>query len=146
MVPGWPAGLVEAQYGSEPPESWLNVEGRELIVDGQPVGLSPLEFGVMHYLWQWTGKAVSRVDLLEEVWGYEYDGGRNVVDSVIRSLRKKLNHHAAAIETVTGLGYRFGGFSLNHWLCFPGTVSANKPSGNKPASLAQAREATFSLP
>jgi DNA-binding response OmpR family regulator len=51
------------------------------------------------------------VDLLEEVWGYEYDGGgSNVVDSVIRSLRKKLNHHAAAIETVTGLGYRFRGF------------------------------------
>ncbi len=50
-------------------------------------------------------------DLFKEVWGYEYDGGgSNVVDSVTRSLRKKLNHHAAAIETVTGLGYRFRGF------------------------------------
>lgn len=111
LVQGWLAGLVEAQYGLEPPESRFNVEGHELIVDGRPVGLSPLEFGVMHCLWQRTGKAVSRVDLLEEVWGYEYDGGgSNVVDSVIRSLRKKLNHHAAAIETVTGLGYRFRGF------------------------------------
>lgn len=111
LVPGWLAGLVEAQYGSEPPESRLDIEARELIVDGQPVGLSPLEFGVMHCLWQRTGKAVSRVDLLEEVWGYEYDGGgSNVVDSVVRSLRKKLNHRAEAIETVTGLGYRFRGF------------------------------------
>jgi hypothetical protein len=111
LVPGWLAGLVEAQYGAESPACRLDVEGRELIVDGQPVRLSPLEFGVMHCLWQRPGKAVSRVDLLEEVWGYEYDGGgSNVVDSVIRSLRKKLNHHAAAIETVTGLGYRFRGF------------------------------------
>ena len=111
LVPGWLTGLVEAQYGTKPLESRLDVEGRELIVDGQAVGLSPLEFGVMHCLWQRTGKAVSRVDLLEEVWGYEYDGGgSNVVDSVIRSLRKKLDQHAAAIETVTGLGYRFRGF------------------------------------
>lgn len=75
------------------------------------MGLSTLKFGVMRCLWQRTGKAVSRVDLLEEVWGYEYDGGgSNVMDSVIRFLRKKLNHHAAAIETVIGLGYRFRGF------------------------------------
>lgn len=111
LVPGWLAGLVEAQYGSDKMESRLDIEGRELIVDGRTVGLSPLEFGVMHCLWQRTGKAVSRVDLLEEAWGYEYDGGgSNVVDSVISSLRKKLDHHAAAIETVTGLGYRFRGF------------------------------------
>lgn len=111
LVSGWLAGLVEAQYGAKPLESRLDIEGRELIVDGQTVGLSPLEFGVMHCLWQRTGKAVSRVDLLEEVWGYEYDGGgSNVVDAVIRSLRKKLDQHATAIETVTGLGYRFRGF------------------------------------
>ena len=111
LVPGWLAGLVEAQYGAEAPVCRLDVEGRELIVDGRPVRLSPLEFGVMHCLWQRPGKAISRVDLLQEVWGYEYDGGgSNVVDSVIRSLRKKLNGHAAAIETVSGLGYRFRGF------------------------------------
>ena len=57
-------------------------------------------------------QAVSRVDLLEEVWGYKYDGGgSNVVDAVIRSLRKKLGPRAAAIETVTGVGYRFQGFA-----------------------------------
>jgi DNA-binding response OmpR family regulator len=54
---------------------------------------------------------VTRVDLLEEVWGYEYDGGSNVVDSIVRSLRKKLGDYAAAIETVTGVGYRFCGFA-----------------------------------
>lgn len=43
---------------------------------------------------------------LREVWGYDYDGGSNIVDSVIRSLRKKLGNQASAIETVRGFGYR----------------------------------------
>ena len=113
---GWLAGLVDAQYGSaepEPePEARLDVEARELVLDGERVSLTPLEFGVMQCLAQRQGKAVSRVDLLEEVWGYEYDGGgSNVVDAVIRSLRKKLDVYSSAIETVPGVGYRFRGFS-----------------------------------
>lgn len=62
-------------------------------------------------LWLRQGWAGPRVDLLQEVWGYEHDGGgSNVVDAAVRSLRKKLGLHAAAIETVTGVGYRFQGF------------------------------------
>jgi hypothetical protein len=110
-VIGWLTGLVEARYGSREPDSQLDTEARELILENQRIGLTPLEFGVMHCLWQRKGRAVSRVDLLEEVWGYEYDGGgSNVVDAVIRSLRKKLGPSASAIETVTGVGYRFQGF------------------------------------
>lgn len=41
------------------------------------------------------------------MWGIDYEGGSNVVDVVIRSLRKKLGRHALLIETVTGMGYRF---------------------------------------
>jgi DNA-binding response OmpR family regulator len=41
------------------------------------------------------------------VWGYKYEGGSNVVDAVIRSLRKKLREKASLIETVSGMGYRF---------------------------------------
>jgi DNA-binding response OmpR family regulator len=51
---------------------------------------------------------VSRISALTDVWGYDYQGGgSNVVDATIRSLRKKLGEHASAIETVTGLSYRF---------------------------------------
>jgi hypothetical protein len=108
---GWMAGLVDAQYGFQESDCRLDIEARELVVEGQNVGLTPLEFGVMQCLWQRQGQAVSRVDLLEQVWGYDYDGGgSNIVDAVIRSLRKKLAGRRSAIETVSGVGYRFRGF------------------------------------
>lgn len=47
--------------------------------------------------------------LLEKIWGYDYDGGSNVVDVIIRSLRGKLGERASVIETVRGAGYRFRG-------------------------------------
>jgi two-component system alkaline phosphatase synthesis response regulator PhoP len=49
---------------------------------------------------------VDRASVLRDVWGFEYDGGSNVVDSTIRSIRKKLGTHASSIETVRGFGYR----------------------------------------
>ena len=56
------------------------------------VPLTPLEFGLFSHLRQCEGKAVSRSDLLREVWGTEAraTGGSNVVDAVVRSLRRKL--------------------------------------------------------
>ena len=78
-----------------------------MIVDGQRVGRTQLECAVLHYLMERAGKAVSRVDLLDDVWGYRYDGGSNVVDVVIGALRKKLGERAQTIETVTKVGYRF---------------------------------------
>ena len=44
---------------------------------------------------------------IEDVWGYEYDGGSNVIEANVRSLRRKLGDRADSIETVRGLGYRF---------------------------------------
>jgi DNA-binding response OmpR family regulator len=60
----------------------------------------------MEYLEQHAGKAVPRIALLENVWEQRYDGGSNVVDVVIRSLRKKLGDKASMIEAVQGVGYR----------------------------------------
>lgn len=65
------------------------------------------EFGVMDYFSQHEGKVATRAALVANVWGYADDGGSNVVDVVVRSLRKKLSARASAIETVTGAGYRF---------------------------------------
>ena len=81
--------------------------GIQLIIDGQRVGLTPLEFEVMNYLYQREGKVSTRASLLDDGWGYKYEGGSNVVASVIRSLRKKLSEKAPLIETVSGMDYRF---------------------------------------
>lgn len=75
-------------------------------MDGRHLALTPLEFGVLSHLVARRGKVVSRSAVLREVWGYEQVVGSNVVDSVIRALRKKLGPQASSIETVRGFGYR----------------------------------------
>ena len=104
-VDGWLARVVSAELGME--QDILDMDSRELVINGRRVGLTRLEFEVMLYLYRHQGKAVSRMSLLEEVWGYSYEGGSNVVDSVVRQLRRKLGPQASLVETVSGVGYRF---------------------------------------
>lgn len=105
-IDGWLARLVGAELGVEE-DGLLDRSARELLVAGKRTPLTRLEFSVMEYLCEHAGAAVSRQDLLNNVWGYQYEGGSNVVDVIVRSLRKKLGAHATAIETVSGVGYRF---------------------------------------
>lgn len=105
-VDGWLAELAAAELGIDK-ESLLDVPARELVVEGERRSLTPLEFGVIKYLSDHEGQAVSRTDLLRHVWDTHYYGGSNVVDTVVRSLRRKLGRHARQIETVTGVGYRY---------------------------------------
>jgi hypothetical protein len=106
MVSGWLSGLVDTEVGIEI-DGILDIDACELIIEDQRVGLTHLEFKVMNYLYQREGKVCTRASLLDDVWGYKYEGGSNVVDAVIRSLRKKLSEKASLIETVSGMGYRF---------------------------------------
>jgi DNA-binding winged helix-turn-helix (wHTH) protein len=112
-VDGWLGGLVAKELGSNGAEL-LDIEARELIIEGQRVPLTPLEFSVMNYLHEQEDSAVSRESLLRDVWGHKYDVGSNVIDVVVRSIRKKLGHHASMIETVSGFGYRFRQTARNH--------------------------------
>jgi hypothetical protein len=104
-VDGWLGGLVAAELGLEPPIR-LDESSHEVILDGTPVALTPLEFGVLQTLDRVGGRVVSRRELLRAVWETDYTGGSNVVDAVVHSLREKLADHAPALETVRGAGYR----------------------------------------
>jgi hypothetical protein len=104
-VDGWLAGLIAAELGITP-TGLLDREARELVLESGRVGLTRLEYALMAYLEDRRGRAVSRADLLNDVWGYSYEGGSNVVEAVVRSLRKKLGGEAAVLETVVGVGYR----------------------------------------
>jgi hypothetical protein len=104
-VDGWLAGLVANELGVAQ-EGILDVDARELVLDGERVKLTKLEFDVFSYLYRHEGKAVTRAALIEQVWGYKY-AGSNVVDATVRSLRKKLGINASTIETIRGSGYRF---------------------------------------
>jgi hypothetical protein len=104
-VDGWLSRLVGAQLGlSEGHE--LDEEARDLLVRGQRVPLTPLEFGLFRYLRDREGRSVTRQQLLHEVWSTDFTGGSNVVDAVVRSLRRKLGHESVIVETVRGSGYR----------------------------------------
>ena len=84
----------------------LDVGGRSCVVQGRPVELTPREFAVVEYLMQRQGEVVPKVEILEHVWDYAFDGGDNVVEVHVSALRRKLG--SAAIETVRGAGYRMG--------------------------------------
>ena len=75
---------------------------------GHRIKLTKLEFELFVYLYQRKGKAVTRAALIEDVWGWKQTGS-NVIEAVVRSLRKKLGAKASAIETIRGSGYRFRG-------------------------------------
>lgn len=104
-VDGWLARLAAAELGVRP-QGLLDVANRELVLDDGRVALTALEFGVLQCLLAHKGKAVSRATLIEHAWGHRYTGGSNVVDVVVRSLRKKMGPKGSSIETVRGVGYR----------------------------------------
>lgn len=105
-VDGWLSDLAGTELGVLRTTELLDVEARELVLEGGRMALTPLEFGVMHYMVARAGKAVSRSELLRDVWGTRYEGGSNVVDAVVRTLRRKLGKAAGQVETVSGVGYR----------------------------------------
>ncbi|MGC8967578.1 MAG: response regulator transcription factor [Thermus sp.] len=90
----------------------VDLEGRQAYLEGEPLRLSPTETNLLLVFAQAPGRVFTREELLERVWGPEFDGNERVVDAYIRLLRKKLKDDPLAprfIETVVGLGYRFLG-------------------------------------
>ncbi|HHX93387.1 MAG TPA: response regulator transcription factor [Clostridiales bacterium] len=90
-------------------ELTLDVKKRSVTVEGEKIVLTFREFELLRYLMENQGIAFDRERLLQTVWGYDYDGGSRTVDVHIQTLRQKLDHCGTLIETVRGVGYRFGG-------------------------------------
>src|SRR5690606_8796434 len=79
-------------------------EKYEVSVKGQPISLRPKEFEVLLYLVQRPGMVISRDDLMNVVWGFDYIGGQRTVDVHVSSLRKKLEleQQSVRIESIRG--------------------------------------------
>lgn len=85
----------------------LDLSARVVRVGGQPVGLGSMEFKLLDYLARNTGIAVSRDQIMSEVYGYDADIGTERVDLLVKRLRGKLGDQAGGlISAVTGYGYR----------------------------------------
>ncbi|CAM3572224.1 response regulator transcription factor [Bordetella flabilis] len=83
---------------------------REASVDGKPVDLTPREFDLLYFFARHPGKVFSRMDLLNQVWGYQHDGYEHTVNTHINRLRLKVEADPTEprrILTVWGRGYRF---------------------------------------
>ena len=83
-------------------------EGRhEVTVQGQPVELTNKEYKLLKYLMERPSFVATRDELLNSIWGYEYDGESRTVDMHIKSLRQKLgDEEGNLIQTVRGIGYK----------------------------------------
>jgi two-component system, OmpR family, response regulator len=100
------------QPGSGPEERYVRIGDVALdrvrrVADrgSGPVALTAREFALLSYLMERRGEASSRMQLLEDVWGFRFDPGSNIVDACVRRLRAKLGQDV--IETVRNVGYRF---------------------------------------
>jgi two-component system OmpR family response regulator len=83
---------------------------RQAFVEGRPLDLTPREFDLLYFFVKHPEKVFSRLDLLNQVWGYQHDGYEHTVNTHINRLRAKIEADPAdpaRILTVWGKGYRF---------------------------------------
>lgn len=87
----------------------LNREKYEVKYDDTPITLTKKEFGLLSYLMLNKNIVLSREQIVENVWGYEYEAETNVTDVYIRYLRSKIDEvfNTSFIKTVRGVGYQF---------------------------------------
>ncbi len=89
----------------------LSLAEQRATLDSRPLDLTPVEFGLLAHLARHPGRAFSRMELLDAVWGYEYVGYSHTVNSHVNRLRAKIEADSARpvfVQTVRGVGYRFG--------------------------------------
>jgi two-component system, OmpR family, alkaline phosphatase synthesis response regulator PhoP len=88
----------------------IDFPGQQLVVDGAAQECTSREFHLLKYLIQNRGRVLSRDQILNQVWGFDYDGTPRTIDNFINKLRTKLEHDVTKptwIQTVRGTGYKF---------------------------------------
>ena len=85
-----------------------NLMSREVVRSGRQIEMTPKEFSLLAFLMRAPGRVLTRTQILEQVWGYHFDPGTNLVDVYIRRLRSKIDFEGETplIETLRGVGYR----------------------------------------
>ena len=85
----------------------LDISKKQVLRNGQNIGLTGKEYEVLEYLMKNKESILSRDQILNHVWDYDYDGASNIVDVIIKNIRKKLDNGTdkTIIYTKRGLGY-----------------------------------------
>ncbi len=85
----------------------VDFDARLVSVDGVNVEMTPKEYELFFYMVRNRGIALSRENLISNVWGYDYYGDDRTLDTHIKLLRKSLGEYSRFISTLRGVGYRF---------------------------------------
>ena len=108
------AVLKRAAPAEEPKEQAYRYKGLEInpvsyeaSIDGQKLNLTPKEFELLHYFVSNKGVVLTRENLLNEIWGYDFYGDSRTVDTHVKMLRGNLGSYRELIKTVWGVGYRY---------------------------------------
>lgn len=83
----------------------LNKTNHTLLIDNSPVILANKEYELLEYLCQNHDRLLTREQILDKIWGYDYYGDGRAVDTYIKKLRKKLGNYSDYIQTVIKTGY-----------------------------------------
>lgn len=85
----------------------VDIQAKTVARAGKPVALTATEYRLLEYLMKNQQRVLSRMDILEQVWGIDFNMGTNVVDVYVNYLRKKIDkgHDVKLIHTVIGMGY-----------------------------------------
>ncbi len=84
----------------------MNLRGKSVEAAGEELSLTPNEYDLLRYLMEKNDRAVSREELLENIWGYHTEIETRATDDTVRRLRKKLERSNVLIEAVWGFGFR----------------------------------------
>ena len=86
----------------------IDTEARSVMIDGKTIDFTLMEFELLKYMILNEGIALSRDKIINDVWKYDYYGETRTIDSHIKKLRKKLGKKGSLIQTIRGVGYKFG--------------------------------------
>lgn len=85
----------------------VDYKGRKVTINGEIVKLTPKEYELLVYFIKNKNIAISRENILNNIWGYDFYGDDRTLDTHIKSLRKSLGEYSKMITTLRGVGYRF---------------------------------------
>jgi len=91
----------------------IDDRAHEVIIDGEAVYLTPKEYELLKYFVTNKNIALSREQLLTNVWGYDFYGNDRTIDTHVKTLRRNLNNYGDLIKTVRGIGYKFEYHEIN---------------------------------
>lgn len=85
----------------------IDYERRKVFLDGKPIEMTTKEFDLIDYFVNHQGMVLSRDQILDSVWGYDYIGGYRNVDTLVKKIRAKFTEEYPYIRTIYGVGYCF---------------------------------------